>query len=207
AIDPTNKLGSPITLTYDLALREFTEEVGGLPGGPNNTRRRFVAVVCEGERLDSFPIEQSMDHLVHTVRANAVVAGLFTDALRDAFDAYARQDNIFFMSPLTADSSLTSEDNDGLLWFMLGAYADMAPAYVALTQRAEQFQRSLGDLSEPTRVALVQGSLAPARDIGQVLLSDAKRSLVFNGLPALENDDENFLFLQLTSDFEDNQAR
>ncbi len=205
AIDRSNKFGSPITLTYDLALSEFTKEVGGLPGGPNNTRRKFVAVVCEASDINTFPIEKSMDHLVDTVQVDAVLASLFTDSLREAFDAHGRTNNIFFMNPLTADSSLTNEDHDGLLWFMLGAYADLAPAYVALTQRAEAFQRNAGELTEPTRIALVQGSLAPARDIGQVLLSDPDNSLVFNGESALDNGD-NFLFVELTSDFEDDQA-
>lgn len=205
AIDRSNKFGSPITLTYDLALSEFTKEVGGLPGGPENTRRKFVAVVCEASDINTFPVAKSMEHLVDTVQVEAVVASLFTDSLREAFDAHGRTDNIFFMNPLTADSSLTSEDHDGLLWFMLGAYADLAPAYVALTQRAESFQRNAAELTEPTRVALVQGSLAPARDIGQVLLSDPDHSLVFNDQSALDND-SNFLFVELTSDFEDSQA-
>lgn len=206
AIDDSNWYGSPITLTYDLALSEFTKEVGGLPGGPDNTRRKFVAVMCHASELTKYPVPKSMEHLVDTVQVDAVVASLFTDSLREAFDAHGRSDNIFFMSPLTADSSLTSEDNAGLLWFMLGAYANLAQPYVALTQRAEAFQRSAGALSEPTRVALIQGSLAPARDIGQVLLSSPDNSLVFNGKSALENDDTDFLFLELTSEFEDDQA-
>lgn len=207
SIDELNKLGSPITLSYDLALSEFTEEVGGLAGGPNNTRRKFVAVVCEGADTTKAPLDKSLAHLVDTVGARGIIASLFTDDLREAFDARGKSDNVFFVSPLTADSSLTSQDNSGLLWFMLGAYADLAPAYVALTQRAETFQRTAGSLGdEPIRVALVQGSLAPARDIGQVLLSDPDHSLIFNGEKALSNDEDNFLLVELTSSFEDDEA-
>lgn len=206
SIDPLNKTGGPITLSYDLALKEFTDKVGGLPGGPDNTRRKFVAVVCEGGNLDEAPLDKSLGHLVDTVQTKGIIAAMFTDGLREAFDARGKSDNIFFVSPLTADSSLTTEDNNGLLWFMLGAYADLAPAYVSLTKRAEARQRETASISEPIRVALVQGSLAPAKDIGQILLSDPDNSLVFNGKKTLDNDEDNFLFVQLTSSFEDDEA-
>jgi hypothetical protein len=206
-IDPLNKEGSPITRTYNLAMQEFEDKVGGLSGGPNNTRRKFVTVVCEGANLADNPLQNSLSHLVDNVRVPAIVASLFPEALREAFDARAKSDNVFFISPLAADSSLTSTDNDGLLWFMLGAYSDLAPQMVALTKRAETFQQAGLTSSELTRVALVQGSLAPAQDIGQVLLSDPTNSLVFNGKPALENDSSEFMQLKLTSDFEDNQAK
>jgi hypothetical protein len=145
--------------------------------------------------------------LVDKVQVPAIVASLFPEALREAFDARAKSDNVFFISPLAADSSLTSTDNDGLMWFMLGAYRDLAPHMVALTKRAEDFQQAASEVSELTRVALIQGSLAPAQDIGQVLLSDTNNSLVFNGAPALENETEEFLQLKLTSDFEENDAK
>lgn len=207
AIDPLNKLGSPVTRSFDVALSEFTKEVGGLSGGPDNTRRKFVAVLCEGADTASAPLDKSLAHLVDTVQVHGILASMYTDDLREAFDARGKSDNILFVSPLTADSSLTSEDNSGLLWFMLGAHADLAPTYVALTQRAETFQRNAGSLGdEPIRVALVQGSLAPSRDIGQVLLSDPDNSLIFNGEKALSNDEDNFLFLEVTSDVEDDEA-
>jgi hypothetical protein len=208
SIDPLNKTGSPITLAYDLALAEFTKEVGGLAGGPNNTRRKFVAVVCEGADIAKAPIDKSLAHLVDTVQVHGIIASLFTDTLRAAFDARGKQDNIFFMSPLGADSSLTSQDNSGLLWFMLGPDSDLAPVFVSLTKRAEAFQRNAAELDsgDKVRVALVQGSLAPARDVAQVLLSDPDNSLVFNGEKTLSNDESEFLFVELTSDFEDDQA-
>lgn len=205
-IDPLNKEGSPITRTYNLAMEEFEKGAGGLSGGPNNTRRKFVTVVCEGALLDEAPLQNSLSHLVDTVQVPAIVASLFPEALREAFDARAKNDNVFFISPLAADSSLTSTDNDGLLWFMLGSYTDLAPPMVALTQRAEAFQQAASDSSESTRVALVQGSLAPARDIGQVLLSDPEHSLVFNGKPALQNDKSDFTLVELTSDFVDDES-
>lgn len=208
SIDPLNKTGSPITLSYDLALAEFTKAVGGLAGGPNNSRRKFVAVVCEGADIAKAPIEKSLAHLVDTVQVHGIISSLFTDTLREAFDLRAKQDNIFFMSPLGADSSLTSQDNSGLLWFMMGPDSDLAPVFVSLTKRAEKFQRKAADLEsdDKIRVALVQGSLASARDIGQVLLADRDHSLVFNGKKALSNDDGDFLFVELTSDFEDDKA-
>ncbi len=206
-IDPLNKEGSPITRTYNLAMQEFEDTVGGLSGGPDNSRRKFVTVVCEGANLTDAPLENSLAHLVDEVRVPAIVASLFPEALREAFDARAKSDNVFFISPLAADSSLTSTNNDGLLWFMLGAYSDLAPVMVSLTQRAEVFQQAASSASELTRVALIQGSLAPAQDIGQVLLSDPNNSLVFNGKPALQNDSSEFMQLKLTSDFEDNTAK
>lgn len=207
SIDPLNKEGSPITRTYNLAMQEFEEEIGGLTGGPNNTRRKFVTVVCEGANLNDAPLENSLAHLVDKVQVPAIVASLFPEALREAFDARAKSDNVFFISPLAADSSLTATDNDGLLWFMLGAYSDLAPIMVSLTQRAEAFQQAALKTSELTRVALIQGSLAPAQDIGQVLLSDPEHSLVFNGKAALANDSSEFIQFKLTSDFEDNTAK
>lgn len=208
SIDPLNKTGSQITLAYDLALAEFTKKVGGLPGGPNNTRRKFVAVVCEGADTGKAPIDKSLAHLVDTVQVHGIIASMFTDTLREAFDARGKQDNIFFMSPLGADSSLTSQDNSGLLWFMMGPDSDLAPIFVSLTQRAETFQRNAAQLDsgDKIRLALVQGSLAPARDTAQVLLSDPDNSLVFNGEKTLNNDESEFLFVELTSDFQDDQA-
>lgn len=208
SIDPLDKMGSQITLAYDLALAEFTKEVGGLAGGPNNTRRKFVAVVCEGADITRAPIDKSLAHLVDTVHVKGIISSLFTDTLREAFDARGKEDNIFFMSPLGADSSLTSQDNAGLLWFMMGPDSDLAPVFVSLTKRAEAFQRTAADMdsSDKVRVALVQGSLAPARDVAQVLLSDPDNSLVFNGEKTLSNDESDFLFVELTSDFEDDQA-
>jgi hypothetical protein len=206
SIDPLNKEGSPITRTYNLAMQEFEDKVGGLSGGPNNTRRKFVTIVCEGDALESAPLENSLAHLIDTVKVPAIVASLFPEALREAFDARAKSDNVFFISPLAADSSLTSADNEGLLWFMLGAYRDLAPHMVALTQRAEAFQQAASENSEPTRVALVQGNIAPAQDIGQVLLSDPTHSLVFNGKRALDNQSSEFLQLKLTTDSGNDKA-
>ncbi len=204
SIDPLNKLASQVTLSFDLALSEFTEEVGGLAGGPNNTRRKFVSVVCQGPGSTPEQLESSLSHLIDTVGTRGIIATLFSDDLRDAFDSRGKTDNIFFMSPLGADSSLTGQDNAGLLWFMMGPDSDLAPDFVALTKRAEAFQRTKAGLDEAdkVRVALVQGSLAPARDVAQVLLSDPDHSLVFNGEKTLSNDEADFLLVELTSDFE-----
>jgi len=91
---------------------------------------------------------------------------------------------------------------------MMGPDSDLAPVFVEVTKHAEAFQRKAADLAsgDKVRVALVQGSLAPARDVAQVLLSDPDHSLVFNGEKTLSNDDSEFLFVELTSDFEDDQA-
>lgn len=205
AINATDTMSSPITRSYNLVLNEFTRRVGGLPGGPNDSRRKLVAVVCEGASLKDAPLENSLSHLIDDVGVPAIVASLFPEDLREAFDARAKQDNIFFISPLNADSSLTSS-NDGLLWFMLGAYSDLAPTFVPLVKRAEAHQRKALAEEEPTRVALVQGSLTPAQDVGQVLLSDPNHSLVFNGKTYLDNDASNKLTVELTSQFEDGEA-
>lgn len=202
AINALDKMASPITRNYNLVLDEFTERVGGLAGGPNNTRRKLVAVVCEGTKLNESPLANSIEHLIDRVKVPAIVSSLFTADLREAFNP---EDNVFFLSPLAADSDLVGQNNQGLLWFLLGQWSDLAPAYVALTKRAEAFQKEAAQVDE-IRLALIEGSLTPARDIGQVLLSDAAHSLVFNGKTALDNGDAHFLFRSLTSDFVDDEA-
>jgi hypothetical protein len=179
AINSSAQTTGPITLNYDLALKEFTD-YGGLLADGNGNRRQFVAVVCEGRPDPDAPIEVSLDHLINTVKVQGIVASILDTAQLQAAFKTAKAANVLFIDPLYADTTLTLQNNGGMLWFILGEWRSLAPAYVELTQRAEDFQKVRSGDTE-VRVALIQGALTPQKDISQVLQADDINHLVVNG--------------------------
>jgi hypothetical protein len=178
---------------YALALSELSNgglELGGRAALP-------IAVVC-----DAFPtddgLEKSIDHLVDTVGAPAIVASLGAVALQAAFERVheTKDKDVFFLSAFESDGRLETVDDDGLLWHVLPSLRQIAPAYLPLVRRVEDYVNPAPPEGErrPLRLALVESSGPAYAAVGAYL----DEQLVFNGKPARENGPEHYL--RLSSD-------
>ncbi len=194
-VDPSAPRLSVPTLNYELAIDEVnTETGGGIPGGSGGTSRPFIAVVCNG--VGEPDLELSLNHLIDHLEVPAILSSLYAPELKEAFNTKGLPEEVFFLSPLEADSTLTSIDDRGLLWHMLPPATDLAPAYVALLQKAETHIRQQRGLSEdqPIRVAMVDAKTQFLTDLADEL----QLTLSFNGLNAFDNGD-NFMRTRVDS--------
>jgi hypothetical protein len=176
---------SAVTANYQLALDEFTTNAPG--GGLQSGRRKIAMVACDG--INSSTFAASLDHLVDVVQVPAVIAPLLAPDLVSVFASKGHDSNIFFLSPIDADSSVTRLDDDGLIWNILGSYAQLAPSYVPLLERAETYLRGQAAQSlqptDPIRVALIDDETTAQKDISAELIGTST-PLFFNGKSAID---------------------
>ena len=175
---------TPMTANYELAINEFTAGATGGGLASANGRRKMVAVACNGG--DPSTYEASLTHLIDTVGVPAIIAPLSPAALITMFEGPANAGSgVFFMSPVDADSSLTTLLDDGLVWNILGSAANVAPAFVPLLSRAEVLVKAQQSLST-IRVALISDETDTMRDISGVITNPAT-GITFNGLSITAN--------------------
>ncbi len=200
-VDPTAPRLSVPTLNYELAIQEVNDATrGGIPGGPNGTRRPFIAIVCSGTQDPD--LETSLSHLIDDVQVPAIISSLYTRDLLEAFQTKGFPEKVFFLSPLEADSTLTSVDDDGLMWHLLSPAVDFAPAYLPLVAQTESYVRTQRGLTEDDKIkiALVESKTPFLTDIADNLLLN----MSFNGgISALQNrEDGNLIRIRLDSSLE-----
>lgn len=195
-VDPAAPSFSRPTLNYELAIDEVNKATnGGLPTGPDGSLRNFVAIVCNG--VTNPDLDASLAHLIDTVGVSAILAGMYAPELTTAFNKRGVKDDIFFLSPLDADSTMTGLMDKGLLWHMLPPASDLAPAFPDLVQRVEALvraQRGMAD-KQPVRIAMVEADTQFYSDLGEAVLLGIK----FNGGQGAFENDENFLRLVVES--------
>lgn len=181
-------------LTIELAIDELNQVIidSGL-GHP------YVAVVCQALRPT---LTVSHEHLVNHLGIRAVLAALDSQRLLEAFERARSSQDVFFLSPLGADPALTSLDDAGRMWHMLGPAADLAPAYVPLMERTERLVRVRlaeegDDADAPLRVALVETNRPYLNPLTERVFAE----LQFNGVSASQNEDDgNFLRVRMASE-------
>lgn len=199
-VDPTAPRLSVPTLNYELAIDEVNEATrGGVPGGSGGTLRPFIAVVCSG--TNDPDLDKSLGHLIDDLQVPAVVSSLYTKELLEAFETKAHPKQVFFLSPLVADSTLTQQDDDGLLWHILPSALDISPAYVPLLVQVEAYIRKQQAFAAdtPLKVAMVEAKTPFLSDIAEDLIE----TTIFNGKSVIKNEnDGNFLRLRVDSELE-----
>ncbi len=189
-VDPLAPRLSTPTLNYELAIDEFNEGTrGGLPGGAGGKLRPIVAVVCSGTNAPD--LEASSEHLYENLRVVASIASLHTSDLVATFSAQKASQGAFFMSPLEADSTLTSLEDDGLLWHLLASGPDLARAFPPLLAQTERYLNR----SEELKVAMIEARTPFLSDMANALYS----SLKWNGKTAVQNEREG-LFLRVRTE-------
>ena len=175
---------------FELAVEEFNDAGGGLPGGPNGSRRPIIAVVCMSRNEY---LQPSLDHLIDDLEVPGIIASLRDDDLQTAFE-YAHTEkgaDVLFLSPFAATDTLRTLDDDGLLWHVLGSRSDLAAPYVPLVARAEAFQdERRGDPMASTKVLLVESDYSFNPDLAERVT----QSVAFNGSRAV--DPENVDYFQ-----------
>jgi hypothetical protein len=184
-VDPQNVTNSPSTANYELALQEFTANAAeGLGGG-----RRIAMVACNALTSDLL-LSKSLNHLIDDVHVPGVIAPLFSNQLAALFTAKGHDSNVFFLSPIDADSTLTRLlDDDGLIWNILGSAANLAPSYVPLLERTEAYIHTRQTTQAPIKVALVDDETVYNKDISDEL-TGITTPVTFNGqLPGAQLDD------------------
>ena len=181
ALAPDAISRSIVTRNLDLVVSEFTSKVTGLRGGPNGTRRTLAFVVCNSSFPDNSPgtidaFTPSLQHLVDTLHVPGIVSGLQAKDLQSVFSQKLDASSTFVISPYEQDSELAALNDDGRLWHLLGATADIAPAFGPLLKRTETFLRrdeSFLNLPSPgakLRVAVVAATVASETDVRDALL-------------------------------------
>ncbi|HKO93476.1 MAG TPA: hypothetical protein VJU61_20120, partial [Polyangiaceae bacterium] len=181
---PTNVglTDSAVTANYQFALDEFTTNAPG--GGLQNGRRKIAMVACSVNAPETYT--ESINHLIDVVQVPAVIAPLPSADLVTLFDTKGRDNGVFFLSPVDADSSLVTLEDDGLVWNILGRASDLASAYVPLLDRTEAYIRAeRGGQTDPIRVALITDETRFQRDISDELTGT--QPLFFNGQSASAN--------------------
>jgi hypothetical protein len=124
--------------------------------------------------IDAF--KPSLTHLVDTLGVPGIVSGLQAKDLQAVFSQKLNAAGTFVISPYEQDSELAALSDDGRLWHLLGATADLAPAFGPLLKRTETFLRRDEDfLNLPSpgaklRVAVVAANIASETDVRDALL-------------------------------------
>jgi len=196
-LDPAAPQQSGFLLNYQLAIDEMNEATGGgLPGGAGGSRRPFVVVVCEA--VNDPKLDVTMAHLIDDLHVPAIISALNAPELLEMFSTKGLDNDVFFMSPIDADTTLTTLEDDDLLWHMLPESRDLAPGYTALVHSSEEYVRLQDglDAAQPIKVALVEADSQFMLDIG----ADLMVQMTFNGgLTPLQNE-ANDHFLRLRTD-------
>jgi hypothetical protein len=168
-----------------LAVDEINA-AGGIPSGPDDTRRPLVMVVCNNDDLLEVPVvDAAMRHLVENVGVDSLLATLKPADLQQSFESF-EQKQPFYLSPVGVTSVLTAEEfeDDGLIWNLLGQPSDFADAYAKLLTHVEAHvrrERSLPDPQlDPLKVALVSSSDVFNDELAEYVF----RRLHWNGSPA-----------------------
>jgi hypothetical protein len=183
--------------SHRLARDELSgDNVGGLPGGPSGSRRSLVMIVCNN---DSSVVEESVRHLADDVQVPALLATLLPGDLRRAFETHRERD-MFFLSPVAATRILVDQDDDDLIWTMLGQPSDLAPVYNELLALVEDYVKDTRTESATRhlKVALVSSTDA----FNDELRNYVEPALRFNGnLSAMTNrTNTNYLSLTIEPD-------
>jgi hypothetical protein len=172
------------------------DNVGGLPGGPSGSRRPLVMIVCNN---DPSVVEESVRHLADDVQVPALLATLLPGDLRRAFETHRDRD-IFFLSPIAATRILVDQDDDDLIWSMLGQPSDLAPAYNELLALVEDYVKSTRTEAATRHLKVVLVSSTDA--FNDELRNYVEPALRFNGnLSAMTNrTNANYLSLTIEPD-------
>jgi hypothetical protein len=172
---------------YELAFEEFNATTGGLPDGPDGTRRPLVAVVCNSRDPDLRP---SLEHLIDDLEVPAILATLQHDKLVEAFSIANDEKgaDVLLLSPFDANDALRVMDDGGLLWHMLSSTRDLADAYAPLVTRAEAFQNALRPApAEPIDVLMLVADYGANLELAEIVT----RSVTFNGHAATDPENAN----------------
>ena len=193
---------NPILWAHQLALNELgSDNVGGLPDGPDSMRRPLVMIVCENR--EGF-VEPAMQHLADEVQVPAVIGTLKPGDLLRAHEDHAKRD-IFYLSPVSVTSSLINEDDDGRIWNLLGQPSDFTPTYNALLKRTEAWLKS--DTAWPDAAALKVALVTTGDAFDSELRDSLVEVLRFNEKSITDNGDDYFLGVDLTGTTEDLAAK
>jgi hypothetical protein len=165
-------------LSVKLAIKEFNESVGGLPGGPLGRLRPLVMVACRNE---PDLMDAAADHLIAAVGVPAILAHLPSGEIKSLFVDHALPSGTFVINPGFADNSLTSLSSDGLFWHVIGDIRDVAPTYAPLMQRVEAYVR--GESTDDLRVAM----LVADRYAEKSIMEEIVPTLEFNGKSVSDN--------------------
>lgn len=196
-IDPVAPGVSPYVLNYELAIDEMNRATsGGLTGGPGGSSRPFIAVICQG--LENEDLAGSMDHLIEDLQVPAIVSALNPPELKEMFNTKGLPNDVFFMSPIDADTTLTTLPDNGLLWHMLSEGRDLAPGYVSMVHEVEEYLRVTQGLeqTQSIKVALVEARFQFLLDIGSELMD----TMTFNGDLDADANEDGGQFLRLRTD-------
>jgi hypothetical protein len=189
-------LMSVYSYNFELVLDEFSSTLGGVPVGGGDVQP-VVMVVCKDHYAEPAELDHAVDHLVEQLEVPAVLSMLESDDLKRAFERSAERRALFW-NLLSADPSVVSPENEGLLWHMLAVPDSLLATYQPLLDRTLRHLVRTGVLAagDPARVAIVDTRDVPASlTLGRALLDN----LVYNGKKAKDNELANVLLVEIRS--------
>lgn len=173
--------GLPLQQAVALAVRQIQDNVRGLPGGPNNTRRQMAFVFChEGE-----DVVRAARHLTDTLRVPAIIGASISDFTIAASSDVTVPSGVLLISPGATSISITNARDKGLLWRTAPSDVVQSAALAQLGQELEDDIKERARQAVPpvtldkVKVALVVGDDA----YGQNLAADLRSRLRINGGP------------------------
>jgi branched-chain amino acid transport system substrate-binding protein len=183
------KDGLPIQNAVAMATTQIDQGLGGLPGGPNDTRRPIAFVFChEGD--DTF---RAARHLTDTLRVPAIIGASISDFTIEAASKVTIPSGVLLISPSATSISITDLLDKGLVWRT--APSDVVQSD-ALARLGESLQQTIRNQLGPAAPAKLRIAVIGGSDVyGQGLSSALSAAMLFNGVPLnnLANDRQVFL--------------
>jgi branched-chain amino acid transport system substrate-binding protein len=164
----------------ELALGEFSRAVTGLPPILGGSRRPVVAVRCD----DSAAPDRMFTHLVDDLDVPVIIGNSYSSTVLQVAPTIVIPGHTFFMVPLSGSPSISTMDDNNLVWRTIGSSTDFAEPMarvVDLLEARVRNQLSLG--VQPVRVAL----LVNRGTLYSLVAEKLENFLRFNGLSLGEN--------------------
>jgi hypothetical protein len=184
---------------YDLALTEVNRKVGGLANG----MRPLIMIGCQAGFDSDEERDRMMTHLADRVKVPGLIAAMSAEDMQRAFTDKGKPANMFFMSPVDSDPTLSSLMNNGLLWYIGPSPEIIARAYAPLLTRTLAHLTATAALTGVARVATVvtANNRSATNTIATIRGEPAAYGIAFNeGASVFENTETgNYLGLSINA--------
>jgi len=160
--------GPTLRATSWLALELAAGELNG-PGGLSEAVGAIPLVIVQC-RDSTDTLSDAMDHLVHDLRASAILASLEDESLRIILERPSTQDRAVFLSPFGANPwSAVAGAPTPPAWYLGPTYDSVVAAYPAALQRIAESLEAQGVDRQRLRIASVVSDAREDADLAHAV--------------------------------------